>query len=182
MQPVCARAQSATRRFLSTSVAALLTLAFCVFCVQKSSPNGDLQYWYQIETCGSSQAGSWSRRFARGGSSVLPETACPAASGPAAPFDISLEVEDGFRTDASYAPVIMLPGGATALLSISVVDSLGVALLPQLDLELSRSSDWGPWQGPAPPAAPPPSPQSPMACWNDCMYAFDNACDDGGPK
>ena len=93
---------------LSTILFALSVLFFVSGVILRSvqAPAGELGLWYHIETCQQSTAeGGWARHSLRGAVAAdeFPGMACRASeAGTARPIDITLEQEDGLRTDSLY--------------------------------------------------------------------------------
>jgi hypothetical protein len=120
-----------------------------------SKPNGELLQWYGIETCFNNAAsfevsgrGIFDAYLMRPTDGWEPGSACPtnaytsrarrSLTTPAEvpPIEIALEKDDGpeegmgFRTGASYFPIIALPAGAYATLAFEVRDASGRTGLP----------------------------------------------------
>ena len=173
-----------------------------------SKPNGELDVYYQVESCLSKE-----RSFAVTGVSYFdvfvmrgapadgeqPGTACSVTPGLAPVTSITLEEDDGFRKDGKYASVLALPEKAYAITAFSIVDAEGSVVLPTAVVSLGPDEAY-PWAVEAsaisyPTASPPstaaPSPTSSTkattptckaggSCDNTCSYSFDGTCDDGG--
>ena len=118
------------------------------------------------------------------------ETACPVVSNPsAAPFNITLEADDGFRRDSNYIMVLALPAirdsGAYAFLTASITDNNGRQFLPESTVAIGPD-EFFPWTAEGSTAAPAPTfsdttVSSSCMCTNTCRTASDNDCDGPHP-
>jgi hypothetical protein len=80
-----------------------------------------------------------------------PGSACPTtpvAASSAPPLEITLEEDDGFRTDGTYKPIFILPTDTYAMVAFEVVDASGVGLLPAGVYSLGPDGA-SPWTAPA---------------------------------
>ena len=157
--------------------------------VEDSREPGELPLWYQIEACqnttgtitttptgevtlcaneASSCPTSWNMHVARKAPEAVTETetACPAVVDEQEELRIALEPDDGFLEGAPYNPVVVLPTGASALISFKIEDGEGGTLLPTTNAELGPGTTY-PWRelnqsrgvillppSPLPPSAP----------------------------
>ena len=86
-----------------------------------------------FETCQNASAPS--TFFARAVDSELPGTPCPVTPAPTPEIQLALGPAD-LTADATYRPVLLLPTGAYARLSLLVEDHRGSPLVPRTILEL----------------------------------------------
>lgn len=166
--------------------------------------NGPLGVWWDVAMCRNDSAA-----FTRDGvlyhvfvarpvlSGQLPGTSCPLEPAEPPPFSLATYHDVGFRRwpdRAEYAPIILLPKGASAVMTLEVTNVQGKSLASPLTIELG-TADAPPWainssealeRTDAPmglPPSPPPLPclgAAEAVCADGCDLAADGVCDDGG--
>lgn len=137
-------------------VLALISVALIIpgyMTAAEATPNGVLPNWYEIAMCSNGSDALAVSDADDGESETQPEadaaeaatrsfwlkyarvpvegemvgTACPVVAS-TGPYDFNLEAGDGYRTAASYRPILLVPAGSYALVSISISDSEGNTL------------------------------------------------------
>ena len=131
--------------------ALIAIIMWCVGAVlgSKAEPNGDLELFYAVETCPNSSASfrvggslTWDVNVLRAGSTT-PGLAC-SQTPTTEPVQITLEESDGYRTDSSYSPIVLLQTGSYAYFSFSIVDANGALLLPDSIVSIGPDNYY-PW-------------------------------------
>ena len=183
---------------------ALLLLIIGYLTASAAKPTGELRQWYGTELCFSPNS-SFSVKgravydafLLRPSAGWEPGSACPTVvdpttwdsgaavsgtSGGAATIEIALEADDGFRFDAQYKPLFLLPSGSYATMSIEIVDAKGAPVLNQSIYGIGPDDNY-PWMAPAADLQPAPeltNDNLDCDCSDACAYGNDGSCDDGG--
>ena len=177
---------------------------------QSTFTQGEIPLWYQIDSCQNTTgqlsitptgavslcentAGScptlWNMYISRAPENAT-ATACPTEAIEQSELRIALEADDGFVAGAPYTPIVVLPTGASALISFKVEDAKGATLLPTTNAELGPGSTY-PWrelsEGRATESLNPPTRRR-LSTTDECCivsescgHTNDGTCDDGGP-
>eukprot|EP00322_Chrysochromulina_rotalis_P014858 CAMPEP_0115830794 /NCGR_PEP_ID=MMETSP0287-20121206/1802_1 /TAXON_ID=412157 /ORGANISM="Chrysochromulina rotalis, Strain UIO044" /LENGTH=406 /DNA_ID=CAMNT_0003284111 /DNA_START=59 /DNA_END=1279 /DNA_ORIENTATION=+ len=116
---------------------------------------------------------------------MLPGNACPVLPTEAPQINITLEKSDGWRFDAPYRPIFLLPAGSYVSIELEIVDSSGKNVLHRETLALGPDDSY-PWMVPVSQISSAPQMHSmayagATACGDTCRYSSDGVCDDGGP-
>ena len=185
----CTRGGWACTACLGFSV---LLIALSYIFSSMADPNGELQQWYTVEGCFSSESsfavadrGTWDAYLMRPTANWLPGSACPTVdpSVSSEPNEVTLEYEDGWRADGSYKPIFLLPTGAYATMAIEITNPSGGVVFPTTILSFGPDAAY-PWQAPesdiSAAEAIATQGEDGCTCTSGCSYNADGQCDDGG--
>lgn len=110
--------------------------------------------------------------------------ACPISPPQPGQVEVFMNNDWAWAPDKTYMPVVLLPQGAYALLSYSVVDATGNTLVASKESSLGPSNSY-PWTMAGATTAPSgyvaPAATDGCTCFSgSCSYESDGVCDDGG--